>query len=115
MQHQMKLLPGPFEKIKFGFKIIEIRLFDEKRQQIQVGDTIEFSLLPDLTEKIFVEVTGLLRYASFRDLIVGCGMEPFGYLREYPQEDFLQSIYTIYSKEDEEKYGVLGIQIKLCN
>lgn len=115
MQHQMKLLPGPFEKIKSRFKTIEIRLFDEKRQQIQVGDTIEFSLLPDLTEKILVEVTGLLRYASFRDLIVGCGMESFGYLREYLQEDFLQSIYTIYSKEDEEKYGVLGIQIKLCN
>ena len=38
----MKLQPGPFEAIKNGTKTIEMRLWDEKRKHITVGDTIEF-------------------------------------------------------------------------
>ena len=43
MLHKMKLNKSPFERIKNGTKTIEFRLFDEKRQQIKVGDKIEFS------------------------------------------------------------------------
>ena len=42
MIHQMSLRPHPFEKIKLGEKTIELRLYDEKRKEIKVGDTIEF-------------------------------------------------------------------------
>ena len=42
MLHKMKL-----ERIKNGTKPIEFRLYDEKRQQIKIGDKIEFSKLPD--------------------------------------------------------------------
>ncbi len=42
-------------------------------------------------------------------------MEYFGYPKDHPKDEFIESIYTIYSKEEEEKYSVLGIQIKLCN
>ena len=42
MLHCMKLNRDPFEKIKSGSKTIEMRLFDEKRQRISVGDFIEF-------------------------------------------------------------------------
>lgn len=40
MIHLMKLQPSPFEKIKDGTKTIEMRLFDDKRRKIQIGDTI---------------------------------------------------------------------------
>ena len=56
MLHKMKLNESPFERIKNGTKTIEFRLYDEKRQKIKVGDKIEFSKLPDLDEKILVEV-----------------------------------------------------------
>lgn len=39
----MKLSQEPFDKIASGEKIIESRLFDEKRRLIKVGDEIEFS------------------------------------------------------------------------
>ena len=39
----MKLNPAPFAMIKSGKKTIELRLFDEKRQQIKAGDAIEFT------------------------------------------------------------------------
>lgn len=113
MQHSMKLLEGPFEKMKLGLKTIEIRLFDHKRQELQIGDTVEFSKLPDLNEKLTVEVIGLLRYKSFRDLLDNYDMEYFGYPKDHPKDEFIESIYTIYTKEDEEKYGVLGIQVKI--
>ena len=43
MLHKMKLKLSPFEKIENGSKMIELRLFDEKRQKVQVGDFIEFT------------------------------------------------------------------------
>ena len=52
MLHKMKLNESPFERIKNGTKTIEFRLYDEKRQQVKVGDQIEFSKLPNLQEKL---------------------------------------------------------------
>ena len=52
MLHQMKLKRSPFEKIKDGSKTIELRLYDEKRQKVKIGDFIEFTCLDDATQKI---------------------------------------------------------------
>jgi ASC-1-like (ASCH) protein len=108
----MKLQEGPFERIKSGKKILELRLFDEKRQLIKVGDEIEFSKLPELSEKVIVKVTGLLIYENFADLIQDLPASYLGYKES--DKDYLKgSMYEIYTKEEEEKYGVLGIRIKL--
>ena len=61
MLYKMKLNESPFERIKNGTKTIEFRLYDEKRQQVKVGDQIEFSKLPNLQEKLKVDVIGLYR------------------------------------------------------
>ena len=113
MEHSMKLLESPYNKIASGKKIIEIRLFDDKRKNLNVGDVIEFSKLPDLKDKIKVKIIDLLRYDSFKNLINDFGMEHYGYSKDYPITDFLKSVYEIYSKEEEQKYGVLGIKIML--
>ena len=41
--HQLQLATVPFEAITSGVKTIESRLYDEKRQTIQLGDTIIFT------------------------------------------------------------------------
>ena len=64
----MKLQPEYYNFILNGTKRIEIRLFDEKRQQIKIGDTIKFLKEPDLNESFNAKVTGLLRYNSFEDM-----------------------------------------------
>ena len=56
MLHKMKLNESPFEMIKNGTKTIEFRLYDEKRQGVKIVDKIEFSKLPDLQEKLLVDV-----------------------------------------------------------
>ncbi len=110
MHHEMKLQTGPFTSIKSGTKTIESRLFDEKRQLIKLGDTITFRNAKDLDDTITVEVTDLLRYPTFSALFVDFPPAVFG---GESIKDLENAIYAIYTKEDEKKYSVLGICIKL--
>lgn len=97
----MKLLESPFDRISSGTKTIEVRLYDEKRQELNVGDSIVFSKLPDLKDKVKVEIVALLRYKLFKELVNDFGMEYYGYLKNYSTDEFINSIYEIYSKEKE--------------
>ena len=54
----MNLQPTYFDYIKTGTKRIELRLYDEKRQQIALGDTIEFAKSEQ--DKFQAKVIGLL-------------------------------------------------------
>ena len=107
MLYRMKLTEVPFEEIKNGTKTIEFRLYDEKRQQIKVGDQIEFSKLPSLKEKLLVNVVELYIETSFENL----------FRKLYNDEDEIKSkaksMYEYYSTEKEEQYGVVGIKISL--
>lgn len=107
MVHKMKLLERPFENIKNGIKTVEFRLYDEKRQRIKIGDKIEFLKLPELEEKIVVNVLDLYKEKSFNELFKKL------YNNDEEIERKTKSIHTIYSTEKEEQYGVLGIKIKL--
>lgn len=109
--HRMHLKEGPFELIKAGQKIMEIRLNDEKRRKIKIGDTIFFSKLLDGQEKIKVKVTGLLHYPSFQELYNDIPQKLLGYENK-SMEWFLAGTYEIYDKEKEEKYGALAIRIE---
>ncbi len=110
MLHSIKLQPFPFDKIKEGKKNIEVRLYDEKRQEIKIGDVIEFKREPEQIETVKAEVIGLFNYKTFTDLANDFSADYFGHP---DREDLLKSIYTFYTKEQEEKYTVLGIKIKL--
>ncbi len=50
MEHVMKLRPNPFSMIKSRQKTIELRLYDEKRQLLSVGDIIRFVNTKDETD-----------------------------------------------------------------
>lgn len=60
MKHKMKLQEKYYDFIINGTKRIEIRLNDEKRQTIKLGDTIEFSKEPELKDKFDAKVIGLI-------------------------------------------------------
>ena len=109
MVHKMKLNKNPFENIKNGTKTIEFRLYDEKRRKVKIGDKIEFSKLPDLQEKILVEVLDIYKDKSFENLFKKL------YKDEKEVERKTKSMYQIYSKEKEKEYGVVGIKISLLS
>ena len=107
MLRKMKLNESPFERMKNGTKTIEFRLYDEKRQQIKVGDQIEFSKTPDLQEKLLVDVVELYREDTFENL----------FRKLYNDEEEIKrktkAMYEIYSPEKEKEYGIIGIKIIL--
>ena len=113
MIHQMKLQKDFFEKIESGEQTIEIRLLDEKRKVLRVKDIIEFSKLPSLHKKIQVKVLELLYYESFENLIKDFGIKSFGYNKDFPIDSFLENLYNIYTKDDEKRFGVLGIKLEV--
>ena len=112
MKQKMNLCPEPFEMIRTGQKTIELRLNDEKRQKIQIGDTIEFSQT-ETREKLTAKVIGLHRYNSFAELynelpLLKCGYTEADISKAKPED---MDIY--YTPEQQSKYGVLGIEIKV--
>lgn len=113
MNHSMKLLSEPFEKIKSGRKTVEIRIFDEKRSQLQIGDVIVFTKLPGKTESLSCKILNLFKYHTFEELVQAHNMIDFGYSEDFDKKEFLKSIYTIYTTEQEQKYGVLGIKLQV--
>ncbi len=112
MTHEMKLKAKPFYAIKAGYKTIELRLYDEKRQALRVGDRIAFSLIDDTEQKIIKTISALRLFDSFNDLfsalpLLKCGFTPFdipdqidGYMNEY------------YSKDQQSKHKVVGIELE---
>lgn len=105
MIYRMKLQNEPFKQIKKEIKKIEIRLNDEKRKIFEINDYIEFTNITTL-EIMFVKITNLYHFKNFEDLFnyfdkstLGCGS--------------YEEMYKYYSREEENKYGVLGIEIKV--
>ncbi len=106
----MNLQPKFFDFIKHGTKRIELRLFDEKRQQIQLGDMIEFSNGSD--EKLQAEVVGLLRYNSFLALFEDFDIKILADT-SMTKSELLTTLGEFYPPEAQAKYGVVGIRIKV--
>ena len=106
----MNLRPKYFDFIKDGTKRIELRLYDEKRRSIQLGDIIEFAKSDD--EKFKAEVVGLLRYNSFAELFEDFDISILADSSMTKQE-LLEVLGEFYSEEKQAKFGVIGIRIKL--
>lgn len=106
----MRLHKGPFELIKNGSKTIELRLYDEKRQMINVGDTITFENRSD-GDKIKVKVIALHKYPSFEELYKHFNKVSIGYKED--EEANPKDMELYYSSEEQFKYGVVGIEMEL--
>ena len=112
MEHEMKLQPEYYNFILNGTKRIEIRLFDEKRQQIKIGDTIKILKEPELNESFNAKVIGLLRYNTFEDMFKDFDISVLSD-SSMTKEELIDVLEQFYTKEKQKQYGVLGIRIEL--
>ena len=112
MEHILKLKPKYYDYILNGTKRIEIRLYDEKRQQINIGDTIKFLKEPELTESFKVKVIGLLRYDTFLELFNDFDVALLAD-KSMTKEELLNVLEEFYPKEKQQQYSVVGIRIEL--
>ena len=100
-EHNMKLQRLPFDLIRAGQKTVELRLYDEKRKSIRVGDKINFSCEGD---SLTVTVLALHRFSDFAALYEAMPHNALG-------SDDPKDMEQYYSLEAQRKYGVLGIEI----
>lgn len=106
----MKLNSAPFELIKSGHKTVEMRLNDEKRGRIKIGDEIEFSNREN-GEKILTRVVNLANFKNFVDLYAHFDKRSLGYFEnEIAHPDHMSQYYSL---KDIDKYGTLAIEITL--
>ncbi len=110
MTHQMKLHRQPFENIKSGRKTIELRLYDEKRRKIGVGDEICFTQT-ESKERLTAEVVAVYPFTSFEELYKALPLEKCGY--DDPSTAKWQDMDEYYSREEQEKFGVVGIEVRV--
>lgn len=114
MKHEMKLQSKYYDYIIKGTKRIEIRLLDEKRKNIKIGDTIRFTRLPELKESFDAKVIELLKYNNFEEIFNDFDISILSD-KSMTKEELINILENIYTKEEQEKYGVLAIRIELLN
>jgi len=112
-RHIMHLSAEPFTWIKEGKKVVEVRLYDEKRRKVELGDVIIFKKL-NSKEEIKVRVKGLLRFQSFRDLFMFVPKEYLAH-EALSLAEQIERMREYYSEEEERKYGVLAIWFEVID
>lgn len=110
MEYKMKLQKAPFDAILTGRKSIELRLNDEKRQKIQVGDSIVFQLC-GTQQQIRSTVAALHHADSFAELFERLPLSDCGFSPEDGADSAVKSMRNYYSAQQEQTFGVLGIEL----
>ena len=113
MTHYLKLNPIPFFQIESGNKTIELRLYDEKRQKIVVGDILVFTHQSDENKKITAIVTALHRFENFEKLYACLPLTKCGYSKENAKSASSSDMAQYYTPEEENRFGVVGIEFIL--
>lgn len=118
----MHLSDDMFEKVKAGTKTVEIRLFDDKRKLVDIGDYIEFRKASGENERVKRRVVDLDIWESFEELFekeeyVGNSKwvdklrftpEQIGSPANSTAAEMAEAMYKYYDKAQVEKYGVMA-------
>ena len=106
----MKVQEKYYNLLKKGIKTIELRLYDDKRKKIKVGDEITFENLDNPQDFFIALVTALHRAQDFREL---SDRIPFIRAGFQTREEMIETMEKFYPIEKQKKEGVLGIEIKI--
>lgn len=110
--HTLRVKEKYYNLLKDKKKTIELRLYDEKRQAIKIGDTIEFSDYSKPNDKFLAKVINLHRADNFAALCqkIDCSAAGFA-----ANDELLEVLEEFYSSKQQQEYGVVGIEIKIEN
>ena len=113
MQYNKNLSEPWFSLIKLGLKKCEGRLKKGDFAEIKKGDYIKFENNDFGFERTFrVKITSIRNYNSFREYLLNEKLE-----KCLPGIDKIEQgvniYYKYYKKEDEEKYKIIAIRVKV--
>ena len=111
MEMKLRLHDYVYDLIRNKTKDVEVRVNDEKRRQLHIGDTLIFINRGNEEEQTKVTVTNLVYFKNFKEVAENYSMERL-YLKDTSKEEYVKLFDEFYSQEDVEKYGVVAIEFK---
>ena len=105
----MKVDTKYYNLLKSDKKVIELRLFDEKRQNIKIGDEIIFSDANNPNNSFKAIVVNLYQAKNFEELCQSIKPEHAGFSSKTELVSVMERFYPFPLQQ---KFGVLGIKIK---
>ncbi len=109
----MRLQPEIYDSFINGTKRFEIRLLDEKRKQLKVGDIIKIMKRPDYSETFDAKVEELLLFNNFNEVFDSIDNSLL-FNEPYTRESLLEELNKFYPPEEQEELGVVGIRLSIC-
>ena len=112
MEMIVHLHPEVFDIVLNKDKDVEIRVNDEKRRKLNIGDTLVFLNRSNEEEQIKATITNLVYFNNFLEVADYYDMKRI-YLEDTTKEEYINLMKKFYSDEEVEKYGVVAIEFKL--
>ncbi|MBO7509450.1 MAG: ASCH domain-containing protein [Alphaproteobacteria bacterium] len=106
-EHTMHLKRTYFDLFLQGKKTVELRLLDEKRKKIQLGDTIRFICNENENESFIMTVIGLVVAKTFNELLEIIPVTKCG----FPDTETAVQTIEQFCPSDKQD-GVLGIVLR---
>ena len=107
--HKMSIKEKYYNMLKSGIKTIELRLYDDKRRKINIGDTIEFSNNSNADDKFMARVINLHRADTFVELCKVINCHNAGFATTTELTEVLEEFYPL---DRQREFGVVGIEIQ---
>ncbi len=107
----MRLDRKDFDRLKEGTKCWEIRLNDEKRKGIRVGDQIVFMRRPELEERLPMIVEERQLYSDVQRLLDKVPLKEIA-PPEMTEVEWIQSFMSHYRPEELVQYGIVAFKVK---
>lgn len=100
-----------FNKMKNGERSVEVRLFDKKRQQLKIGDIIEFVNI-ETNEKLLTQLKGIAIFENFSDMVDYLTPQLLGYPNK---EELMLRFERLYPADLVSRFNIVGLFIKNIN
>lgn len=118
---EMHLYEEPYDQILNGKKTFELRLNDEKRKSLKKENIIRFSRINDKWKRSFYARVKDIRYFDDFTKLYEAATSPYdkltleacGFKADISFDEFISRMRRFYSAEQEQKYGVIAIEIEV--
>lgn len=108
----MRIDRKSFDRMKTGEKIWEIRLNDEKRKTIAVGNQIVFMRRPELEERLPMIVEEKLFFSDVQRLLDKVPLKEIVAVETMSEVEWIQDFMTHYRPEEVVRDGIVALKVK---
>lgn len=115
MLHELHIYDKSLTSIEIGLKTIELRLYDEKRSEMKVGDYVRLLSIEIPTHTVMCKITSMNVYDTFKELYENIPLLECGYTEENIDKASYEDMNKYYSIEEQEKYKVVGIGLEVIS